>query len=75
PLQKGAALFCAPGVPTIKTHPAKILPPPLYLVLQRTICHQTKLKNSKNPAAKCLTQHNSRKDSKNTENICVKLSI
>ena len=53
PLQKGAAFFCAPGVPTITTHPAKILPPPLYLVLQRTICHQTKRKISKNPAAKC----------------------
>ena len=53
PLQKGAALFCAPGVPTITTHPAKILPSPLYLVLQRTICHQTKRKISKNPAAKC----------------------
>ena len=52
-LQKGAALFCATGVPTITTRPAKILPPPLYLVLQRTICHQTKRKNSKNPAAKC----------------------
>lgn len=43
----------APGVPTITTHPAKILPPPLYLVLQRTICHHTKRKNSKNPAAQC----------------------
>ena len=53
PPQKGAALFCATGVPTITTHPAKILPPPLYLVLQRTICHQTKRKISKNPAAKC----------------------
>lgn len=53
PLQKGAAFFCAPGVPTITTHPAKILPPPLYLVMQRTICHQTKRKISKNPAAKC----------------------
>ena len=53
PLQKGAAFFCATGVPTITTRPAKILPPPLYLVLQRTICHQTKRKNSKNPAAKC----------------------
>lgn len=53
PPQKGAALFCATGVPTITTHPAKILPSPLYLVLQRTICHQTKRKISKNPAAKC----------------------
>lgn len=50
---KRSALFCAPGVPTITTHPAKILPSPLYLVLQRTICHQTKRKISKNPAAKC----------------------
>lgn len=53
PLQKGAAFFCAPGVPTITTHPAKILPLPLYLVMQRTIRHQTKRKISKNPAAKC----------------------
>ena len=50
---KRSAFFCAPGVPTITTRPAKILPPPLYLVLQRTICHQTKRKTSKNPAAKC----------------------
>lgn len=53
PCKKVRRFFCAPGVPTITTHPAKILPPPLYLVLQRTICHQTKRKNSKNPAAKC----------------------
>ena len=53
PPQKGAALFCATGVPTITTHPAKILPSPLYLVLQRTIWHQTKRKIAKNPAAKC----------------------
>ena len=50
---KRCGVFCAPGVPTITTRPAKILPPPLYLVLQRTIRHQTKRKISKNPAAEC----------------------
>jgi hypothetical protein len=44
---KKVGAFCAPGVPTITTRPAKILPPPLYLVLQRTIRHQTKRKTRK----------------------------